>query len=176
MLAPFDYIVLVVYFCAVVAFGLIASGKQTSAADYFLGGRDLPWWAICFSIVATETSTLTVIGVPAVAYGGSITFLQLTIGYIVGRVTVAAIFIPRYYAGNLQTAYAFLDERYGPVMRTTASSTFLVTRLLADGVRLFETAIPLKVVATMAGLEVTFAEIILLIGIVTILYLSLIHI
>ncbi len=170
MLTLLDYLIIVVYLIAVVIFGIKISGRQRSTADYFLGGRDLPWWAVCFSVVATETSTLTVIGTPAIAYFGSLTFLQLAFGYIIGRIIVSAVFLPRYYKGNLNTAYAFLGERYGSAMRGTASVTFLITRLLADGVRLFATAIPIKVIADMAGLETTYFQIILLIGIVTIAY------
>lgn len=170
MLTALDYVVIVVYLIGVVIFGIKISGKQRSTADYFLGGRDLPWWAVSFSVVATETSTLTVIGTPAIAYLGSLTFLQLTFGYIIGRIIVSIVFIPRYYKGNLNTAYAFLGERYGSTMRGTASVTFLITRLLADGVRLFATAIPIKVIADMAGFETTYFQIILLIGIATIIY------
>lgn len=170
MLTVVDYVVILVYFIGVAAFGIKAGGKQTSTTDYFLGGRDLPWWAVCFSVVATETSTLTVIGIPAVAYGGALTFLQLTFGYLIGRVIVSIIFLPRYFRGNLSTAYAFLGDRYGDTMRGTASVTFLVTRLLADGVRLFATAIPLKVIADSAGLEMSYFQIIALIGVVTIIY------
>jgi solute:Na+ symporter, SSS family len=170
MLTTLDYSVIVVYLIAVVIFGIKVSGRQRTTSDYFLGGRDLPWWAVCFSVVATETSTLTVIGIPAVAYLGSLTFLQLTFGYIIGRIVVSIYFLPRYYKGNLSTAYAFLGERYGQGMRSTASVTFLITRLLADGVRLFATAIPLKVMADMAGLEMSYFQIILLIGIATIAY------
>lgn len=170
MLTILDYVVIVVYLVAVVIFGIKISGRQRSTADYFLGGRDLPWWAVCFSVVATETSTLTVIGTPAIAYFGSLTFLQLTLGYIVGRIIVSLVFLPQYYQGNLNTAYAFLGERYGSRMRGTASITFLVTRLLADGVRLFATAIPIKVMADMAGLEMTYFQIIFVIGVITIVY------
>jgi SSS family transporter len=170
MLSPVDYVVLVGYLIGVAVFGIMAGGKQTSTADYFLGGRDLPWWAVCFSVVATETSTLTVIGIPAVAYGGSLTFLQLTFGYLLGRVAVSFYFLPKYYAGQLSTAYAFLGNRYGEGMQATASVTFLITRLLADGVRLFATAIPLKVIADSVGLSVSYFEIILVIGVVTALY------
>ena len=170
MLTGLDYAVILIYLAGVAAFGIKAGGKQTSTTDYFLGGRDMPWWAVCFSVVATETSTLTVIGIPAVAYGGALTFLQLTFGYMIGRVIVSALFLPRYYRGNLSTAYAFLGERYGDGMRGTASLTFLVTRLLADGVRLFATAIPLKVIADSAGVEMSYFQIIALIGVVTIIY------
>ncbi|MGB3541918.1 sodium:solute symporter [Rubrivirga sp.] len=170
MLTPIDLVVLVAYAIGIVIFGLRAGGQQTSTTDYFLGGRDLPWWAVCFSIVATETSTLTVIGVPAVAYGGSMTFLQLTIGYIIGRVVVARVLLPRYVRGDMQTAYAFLGERFGDRMRGAASVTFLVTRLLADGVRLFATAIPIQVIVRAAGFEVGYPTVILAIGIVTAAY------
>ena len=165
-----DYVVLVAYLVGVATFGILAGGRQASTKDYFLGGRNLPWWAVCFSVVATETSTLTVIGIPAVAYAGSLTFLQLTFGYLIGRIIVSIIFLPRYYHGELATAYAFLGERFGDGMRATASLTFLVTRLLADGVRLFATAIPLKVLAGAAGLDVSYFAIIAVIGIITIVY------
>ncbi len=170
MLTTLDYVILVGYILGVAALGILAGGRQRSTADYFLGGRNLPWWAVCFSIVATETSTLTVIGIPAVAYVGSLTFFQLTFGYLLGRVLVSMFFLPRYFAGELSTAYAFLGQRYGDGMRTVASVTFLVTRLLADGVRLFATAIPLKVIADMAGVSVTYFEIIVGIALVTIVY------
>ena len=170
MLTPLDLVILAAYLVGVAAFGIWAGGTQESTTDYFLGGRDLPWWAVCFSVVATETSTLTVIGVPAVAYGGSLTFLQITLGYLVGRLVVAAYFLPRYYEGELQTAYAFLGDRFGDTMRGTASVTFLLTRLLADGVRLFATAIPLKVIADTAGVNMTYFQIILIIGVATAIY------
>lgn len=170
MLTTIDYAVIVLYLAGVAAFGIKAGGRQESTTDYFLGSRDLPWWAVCFSVVATETSTLTVIGIPAVAYGGSLTFLQLTFGYLLGRIAVAGLFLPRYFRGQLSTAYAFLGNRYGDTMRGTASVTFLVTRLLADGVRLFATAIPLKVIADSAGLELSYFTIIAVIAIVTVIY------
>lgn len=170
MLSPLDLVVLVLYAVGVVALGLRAGGRQRTADDYFLGGRDLPWGAACLSIVATETSTLTVIGVPAVAYGGSLVFLQLALGYLVGRVVVAGVLLPRYARGEMETAYAFLGSRFGDGMRGLASVTFLVTRLLADGVRLFATAIPVQVIARAAGLEVGYPTIILVIAVVTAAY------
>jgi SSS family transporter len=121
-------------------------------------------------VVATETSTLTVIGIPAVAYMGAFTFLQLAIGYIFGRFVVAYVLLPRYFRGEMKTAYAYLGERFGPGMRSTASVTFLVTRLLADGVRLFATTIPLKLIADASGWNVSYGSIIVLIGLVTIAY------
>jgi len=170
MLTPLDFVVIIAYLLGVAVFGIWAGGSQESTDDYFLGSRDLPWWAVCFSVVATETSTLTIVGVPAVAYGGTLTFLQITLGYLAGRILVGIYLLPRYYAGKLQTAYAFLGHRYGDNMQAVASVTFLGTRLLADGVRLFATAIPIKVIATMAGLEVTYFQVILVIGVVTAIY------
>jgi SSS family transporter len=170
MLTPLDYTVIAVYVIGTALFGLKAGGRQTSTSDYFLGNRNLPWWAVCFSVVATETSTLTVIGVPAVSYGGTLLFMQITFGYLLGRLVVALLFLPRYYQGNLVTAYALLSTRYGDGMRATASATFLLTRLLADGVRLFATAIPLKVIAESAGIDVSYFTIIAAIGVITIIY------
>ena len=169
-LTAIDYVVIVAYLVGIATLGIWAGGKQKSTTDYFLGGRDLPWWAVCLSVVATETSTLTVISVPTVAYGGALTFVQLALGYLVGRTIVAIYFLPQYYRGNLSTAYAFLGERFGRSMQASASITFLFTRLLADGVRLFATAIPLKLIADSTGLETTYFEIIALIGVVTIIY------
>ncbi|WP_421773957.1 sodium:solute symporter [Gracilimonas sp.] len=146
-----DYIVIVVYLIGVAFLGLKSSGKQTSNKDYFLGGEGIPWWAVLFSIVATETSTLTFISIPAVAYGGNLTFLQITVGYVIGRIGVALFFLPKYYEGELFTAYTFLEKRFGAGMRNAASSTFMITRLLADGVRLFATAIPLAIILRLGG-------------------------
>jgi SSS family transporter len=165
-----DYAVIVIYLVGIATLGIWAGGSQKSTDDYFLGGRNLPWWAVCLSVVATETSTLTILSVPTVAYGGAMTFVQLAVGYLVGRTIVAFYFLPQYYRGNLSTAYAFLGERFGPSMQASASATFLFTRLLADGVRLFATAIPLKIIAESAGFSVSYFEIIAIIGVVTIIY------
>jgi SSS family solute:Na+ symporter len=170
MITTLDVAVLVLYLVGVAVFGIVAGGRQKSGTDYFLGGRDMPWWAICFSIVATETSTLTVIGIPAVAYLGGLAFLQLTLGYLLGRIGVAILFVPRYFDGSLVSAYGLLGKRFGNRMRATASVTFMVTRLLADGVRLFAGAIPIKVIAQSAGWSISYFEIILAIGLVTIAY------
>lgn len=170
MLSTLDFAVIALYLLGVTLFGIRAGGRQKSTADYFLGNRDLPWWAVCFSVVATETSTLTVIGIPAVAYTSTLTFLQITFGYLLGRLLVSIFFLPRYFRDKLSTAYAFLGDRYGDGMRATASVTFLFTRLLADGVRLFATAIPLKVITDAMGIEVGYFEIILVIGVATIAY------
>ena len=146
-----DYIVIVVYLGGVAFLGIRIAGQQSSTDDYFMGGHDIPWWAVLFSVVATETSTLTFISVPAVAYGGNLTFLQITLGYILGRFFVSKLFLPAYVEGNLTTAYQFLKQRFGSIMRNAASTTFMITRLLADGVRLFATAIPLAIILRLGG-------------------------
>ncbi|HCR49701.1 MAG TPA: sodium:solute symporter [Bacteroidetes bacterium] len=170
MLTGLDYSVIVVYLFGSVVFGLWMAGKQRDNSDYFFGERNLPWWAVSFSIVATETSSLTVISVPAIAYGGTLTFLQITFGYLLGRILVSVLFLPRYFAGELTTAYEFIGTRFGDRMRVTTSVTFMITRLLADGVRLFATAIPVKVVLSASGLEVAYWQIIVAISLVTIAY------
>lgn len=153
-----DYAVILVYLVGVAYIGVRIAGRQSSTADYFLGGHDIPWWAVLFSVVATETSTLTFISVPAVAYGGNLTFLQITLGYIVGRIIVSLLFLPSYVDGNMTTAYQFLKERFGNSMRNAASTTFMVTRLLADGVRLFATAIPLAIIMRLGGAFVGWTD------------------
>lgn len=169
-----DYLVVLIYMVGVTVFGLVVSGGQRSTVDYFLGGHQIPWWAVLFSLVATETSTLTFISIPALAYGGNLTFLQITFGYILGRTLVSFTFLPRYYQGELATAYQFLGRRFGDSMCTVTSSTFMVTRLLADGVRLFASAIPIAIILRLANfkfsdLNVYFISI-LMISAVTFVY------
>ena len=146
-------------------FGLALSGRQRDASDYFLGHRGLPWWAIMLSIVATETSALTVISIPGIAARGDLTFLQLAFGYLAGRIGVAALLLPGYFEGTQDTAYQRLERRFGRGARRAASGVFLLTRALADCVRIFATAIPLAIIthwSLPAG--------ILAIGIVTVIY------
>ena len=170
----FDFVVILFYMLGVTVFGLLLSGRQRSTSDYFLGGHKIPWGAVLFSVVATETSTLTFISIPAVAYGGSLAFLQITLGYALGRIVVSFLFLPRYYRGELATAYQFLGNRFGPGMRNITSTTFMVTRLLADGVRLFASAIPIAIILRLSGFKATDLQIymisILLIDAVTIVY------
>jgi len=136
----------------------------------------MPWWSVLLSVVATETSTLTFISIPAVAYGGNLTFLQLTFGYIIGRVVVAIWFLPAYFKGELSTAYEYLSQRFGNGMRSAASYTFIITRVLADGVRLFATAIPLAIILRLAGAFPEWTDIqiyalaISLISVITLIY------
>jgi len=162
---PLDIAVIAAYCAAVIVFGLVLSGRQRDASDYFLGHRGLPWWAIMLSIVATETSALTIISVPGLAARGDLTFLQLSFGYLVGRIGVAAFLLPGYFEGTQDTAYQRLERRFGAGARRTASGVFLVTRALADCVRIFATAIPLAIVT-----HWSLAAGILAIGIVTVIY------
>jgi SSS family transporter len=141
-----DYLVIGGYLLAITAFGSYFARFQKTTRDYFLTGQSVPWWAICFTIVATETSTLTFISVPATAYAGDMTFLQLVLGYVIGRVLVSVIFIPAYFRGDLFTSYELLQRRFGPRVKNLSALIFLITRSLADGVRLFATALVISVV------------------------------
>ncbi len=141
-----DYVVIGAYLLAITAFGSWFARFQKTTRDYFLTGRSVPWWAICFTIVATETSTLSFIGVPAGAYAGNMTFLQLAMGYIVGRILVSVLFIPAYFRGELFTSYELLNRRFGPPVKNVAAVIFMITRTLADGIRLFATALVISVV------------------------------
>ena len=122
----------------------------------------MSWWSVGFSIVASETSTLTFISIPGLAYKTDMHFLQVAIGYFIGRLLVSVIFIPAYYNGDLETAYDFLGKRFGLPLRKFTSSVFIVTRVLASGVRLFATAIPVHLIT---GFDYTTS--IFLIGIFT---------
>lgn len=141
-----DLVVLIAYLTGITAWGSWLGRGQTTGTDYFLGGRSLPWGAVMLSVVATETSTLTFLSIPGVAYMGSLVFLQLTLGYLAGRIAVALVFLPAYYRGELSTAYALLERRFGLHTRRFTSAIFMVTRVLADSVRLFATAIPLALI------------------------------
>jgi solute:Na+ symporter, SSS family len=163
--AGLDVVVLVAYLLGVTVWGAWLGRGQRGASDYFLGSRNLPWWAVMLSVVATETSTLTFLSIPGVAYLGTLTFLQLTAGYLVGRVVVAAVLLPAYARGELSTAYQLLEGRFGTGTRRFTSGIFMVTRLLADSVRLFATAIPL---ALLTGWPYTAS--IAVIGALTLVY------
>lgn len=162
-----DYVIITVYLVGITIFGIVKGGKQSSEKDYFLGSKAVPWWASCFSIVAAETSTLTFISIPGLAYLTNLNFLQLTLGYILGRIFVAYFFLPSYFKGELSTAYAYLENRFGVKTRKFASSVFLFTRTAADGVRLFATAIPLKLL-----LDIDYITAILIIAMVALFYTS----
>ena len=143
-----DLIIIVGYLIGITAFGILYAGKQETTEDYFVGDRSVPWWAIAMSIVATETSTITFVSVPGVAFakGGNFQFLQLVFGYMLGRVVISLIFIPLYFKGELQTVYQLLGERFGPRVKMLASGLFVVMRNIADGIRLLLTAFVLAAV------------------------------
>ena len=165
-----DLAVILVYLVAIATVGLRLSGRQDSATAYFVGERDLPWWAVCFSIVATETSTLTVISVPGVAYMGAFGFVELAIGYLIGRSLVAFVLLPLYMRGGFVSAYQYLHQRFGGTLQGIAAVTFLGTRLLAEGVRLFASAIPIKLLLDAIGLPTEYVTIIAVLSLITVLY------
>lgn len=142
----FDYLIIALYLIGVTVAGMFIGKRQKDAQDYFLGGRTMSWWSVGFSIVASETSTLTFISIPGLAYKSNMHFLQVAIGYFIGRLLVSVIFIPAYYKGNLETAYDFLGKRFGLSLRKFTSTVFITTRVLASGVRLFATAIPVHII------------------------------
>src|SRR6187397_2332944 len=145
-----DLIIIFGYLIGIVLFGTWFGRKQKTTADYFLGDRSVPWWAVAFSIVATETSTITFISVPGIAFarGGNFQFLQLVFGYLLGRVVISLLFIPSYFRGELLTVYQLLDRRFGSKIKMLAASLFVVMRNIADGIRLLLTAIVLAAVYT----------------------------
>ena len=143
---PLDLAIVIAYLLGVTALGIHFRRGQQDARDYFLGGRTAPWWALAFSIVATETSTLTIIGTPAISYASNLTFLQLVFGYLIGRVLIVLLLLPGYFRGEFFTAYALIEKRFGPRMRAVAASTFLITRGLAEGVRVSAIALVVSVV------------------------------
>lgn len=141
-----DWFVLVAYLLLTSGLGVWLGRGQQSARDYFVADGEIPWWAVLFSIVATETSALTFISIPGLAYLGDFTFLQVATGYLLGRIVVAYTLLPRYFDGELVTAYALLERRFGLATRRLASLTFMVTRGFGDSVRLFATAIPVALI------------------------------
>ena len=141
-----DAVVLLAYLGGTTALGMYVGRKQKDAKDYFVADRNIPWWAVLFSIVASETSALTFISIPGLAYLGNLGFLQVAAGYILGRIGVATILLPRYFQGDIVTAYTLLERRFGLATRRFASVTFMATRAFGDSVRLFATAIPIALI------------------------------
>src|SRR5215468_5897514 len=140
-----DFAIIGVYLICITAFGLKFRKRQRSTRDYFLADRNIPWWAIGLSIVAAETSTLTIIGVPGIAYDSNLTFLQLVMGYVVGRVIITVVLLPHYFRGDLYTAYQLIERRFGPRLRTVTSVLFLITRAAAEGVRVYAVSIVVSI-------------------------------
>jgi SSS family transporter len=171
-LRALDLTIILAYLAGVIGLGWFFSRKQRDTRDYFLSDHGVPWWALAASIVATETSVVTFISVPAFAYaanarseGGNFTFMQLVVGYLVGRLIVVGLFIPLYFKGELFTVYQILDQRFGGRVKRVAASLFVITRSLSDGVRIYATAIPLAVLTGWADWKS-----ILLIGLVMIAF------
>ena len=161
----FDLTILLAYMAGVVFLGMWVGRATRTAADFMVGGRDLPWWVILFSIVATETSTVTFLSIPGFAYGRDMTWLQIVFGFVLGRFVVAFLLLPQYFKGNFFTAYEVLDKRFGGATKRAASVIFIVTRSLADGLRLFLSAIVLQ---EMTGIPMYWA--VITIGVATIVY------
>jgi SSS family solute:Na+ symporter len=143
---PVDLGVIAIYLIAVTWFGARFRQAQGNLKDYFLGGRNAPWWAISLSIVSAETSTLTIVGTPALAFTGNFGFLQIVLGYLLARIVIAAILLPHYFRGELFTAYELMQRRFGTRIRKVTSMTFLVTRSLAEGVRVFAVSIVVSII------------------------------
>jgi SSS family solute:Na+ symporter len=141
-----DGFIVIAYLIAITLYGSHFRKKQQSIHTYFLGGKTTPAWALSLSIVATETSTFTVISTPGIAFAGNMSFLQLVIGYLIGRIVICAIFIPAYFKGEMYTAYELIQRRFGPTTKHATASMFLVTRAMADGVRMFAVAIVIGMV------------------------------
>jgi SSS family transporter len=166
-----DWAVLLAYLVGTTALGMWLGRGQKDARDYFVAAGALPWWAILFSVVATETSALTFISIPGLAYVGDLGFLQIVAGYLVGRVVIAYTLLPRYYEGELVTAYALLERRFGLATRRFASLVFMVTRAFGDSVRVYATAIPIGLILGGTVPEQYLGPVsILLLGGVTLLY------
>ena len=142
----FDLAIIIVYLVAITAFGARFRSGQKNLKDYFLGGRTAPWWAISLSIVSAETSTLTIVGTPALAFGGNLGFLQIVLGYLLARIVIAALFLPQYFRGDMFTAYELMRRRFGERVRKLTASIFLVTRALAEGVRVFAISLVISIV------------------------------
>ena len=145
-LAPADWAVIVVYLIGIIALGLWLGRGQKTTRDYFLGGRDLPWWGVALSIVATETSALTFIGVPAMLFaeGGNLGFIQIVFGYAIGRILLAIVMVPIYFKKEIYSPYVLIGDAFGSGAHKTAAGLFLIAGTLAAGVRVFVTCIPLQ--------------------------------
>src|SRR2546428_1050653 len=175
-----DYAVLLLYLVGITVFGTLFRRSQRTVKDYFLGAKNIPWVVISLSIVATETSTLTLVGVPALAYstfargeqGGNLTYLQIVFGYVIARIIISLLFIPAYFRGNLLTAYELLRNRFGVKTKNFAASLFLVMRALAEGVRVFAASLVLSAVlgASIPGLPHLWLWSIFIVGLLTLIY------
>lgn len=142
----FDLGLILAYLIGITVFGARFGKGQSTLKEYFLGGREAPWWAIAFSIVSAETSTLTVIGTPALAYAGDFGFLQVVLGYLLARILISVLFLPTYFRGEMFTAYEVMQRRFGVRIRKLTAGLFLVLRALAEGVRVFAISIVISII------------------------------
>ena len=140
-----DLLIIAAYLAGITLFGLRFRKRQRTMRDYFLADRNIPWWAIALSIVAAETSTLTIISIPGLAYDSNFTFLQVVMGYLVGRVIISFVLLPQYFRGELYTAYQLIERRFGPELRTVTAGLFLLTRAAAEGVRVYAVSIVVSI-------------------------------
>jgi solute:Na+ symporter, SSS family len=140
-----DLLIIAAYLAGITLFGLRFRKRQRTMRDYFLADRNIPWWAISLSIVAAETSTLTIISIPGLAYDSNLTFLQVVMGYVIGRVIISFVLLPQYFRGELYTAYQLIERRFGPELRTVTAGLFLLTRAAAEGVRVYAVSIVVSI-------------------------------
>src|SRR3989441_11539123 len=142
--SPGDWAVICIYLLGIIGLGVWFGKDQHNTRDYFLGSKSVPWWGIGLSIVAAETSALTIISVPAMAYGGNIALLQMIIGYVIARILLAIFLVPHYFKGEIYSPYQLFANSFGPAARQTAAVFFLLSETLAAGVRVYVASIPLK--------------------------------
>ncbi|PYX53786.1 MAG: sodium:solute symporter, partial [Acidobacteria bacterium] len=136
-----DFTIIALYLAGITLFGLRFRKRQRSLRDYFLADRNIPWWAIALSIVAAETSTLTIISIPGLAYDTNLSFMQVVMGYVLGRVIISFLLLPHYFHGDLYTAYELIERRFGRSLRSLTAGLFLLTRAAAEGVRVYAVSI-----------------------------------
>ena len=136
-----DFLIIALYLAGITLFGLRFRKRQRSLRDYFLADRNIPWWAIALSIVAAETSTLTIISIPGLAYDTNLAFLQVVMGYVLGRIIISFVLLPHYFRGDLYTAYELIERRFGRTLRSVTAGLFLITRAAAEGVRVYAVSI-----------------------------------
>src|SRR5690349_6109443 len=141
-----DLGVILFYLAGITWFGAHFRGSRQSLKDYFLGGRTTPWWAISLSVISAETSTLTVVGTPALSFAGNLGFLQIVFGYLLARILISVVLLPHYFRGEMFTAYELMRRRFGERTRKVTASIFLVTRALAEGVRVFAISIVIFII------------------------------
>src|ERR1700737_786011 len=140
-----DFTIIALYLAGITLFGLRFRKGQRTMRDYFLADRNIPWWAISAAIGAAETSTLTIISIPGLAYNSNLTFLQWVMGYLIGRVIISFVLLPQYFRGELYTAYQLIERRFGPGVRTGSAGLFLLTRAAAEGVRVYGVSIVVSI-------------------------------